>query len=74
MAFNATTGLWTTIIPGQPGNSTVEFLIQAYNNMGNTISSTYTYNVKALIPGDLNGDGIVNAKDLGILATYWLQS
>jgi len=25
------------------------------------------------LPGDINGDGIVNLKDLGILASYWLQ-
>jgi hypothetical protein len=71
MAFNATTGLWTTTIPGQPGNSTVEFLIQAYNNAGNATSSTYTYNVKALLPGDINGDGVVDSSDLYIFGLNW---
>jgi parallel beta-helix repeat protein len=28
--------------------------------------------VKVTIPGDINGDGVVNGEDLHILATYWL--
>jgi hypothetical protein len=30
--------------------------------------------VKVTIPGDINGDGVVNAEDLGIMATYWLET
>jgi hypothetical protein len=72
MTLNATTRLWTITIPGQPGNSTVEFYCEALDNAGNLVTSTlYTYNVKALIPGDINGDGVVNGQDLHILAQNW---
>jgi len=30
--------------------------------------------VKVTIPGDINGDGVVNAKDASLLATNWLKS
>jgi hypothetical protein len=73
MMLNATTQLWTGTMPGQPGNSTDEFVIKAYDNAGNTAaSSAYFFNVKALIPGDINGDGVVNGQDLHILAQHWL--
>jgi hypothetical protein len=29
---------------------------------------------KVTVPGDINGDGVVNGKDLHILATYWLET
>jgi hypothetical protein len=41
----------------------------------NLWTGPFTYGtVKVTIPGDINGDAIVNAKDLGILATYWLET
>jgi hypothetical protein len=30
--------------------------------------------VKVTIPGDINGDGYVNLKDLGFIANHWLQT
>jgi len=48
-------------------------IARAYYNVGNTTSSVYTYNVRALIPGDLNGDGVVNARDLSIRSGNWLN-
>ena len=30
--------------------------------------------VKVTIPGDINGDGVVNGKDLHLLALYWLET
>ncbi len=75
MTLNATTGLWTTTIPGQSGNSTIEFYITAYDNAGNTATSlVYSFTVKALIPGDINGDGIVSTADLHILGVEWGQT
>jgi hypothetical protein len=69
MMYNATSGNWTTIIPPQPGNSTVEFFIQAYDKAGNSnTSSIYTYDVKWLQPGDINGDGIVDIEDIYTVA------
>jgi outer membrane protein assembly factor BamB len=34
---------------------------------------TYTWQVKVTIPGDVNGDGVVNILDVGPISTHWLQ-
>ena len=35
----------------------------------------FTYGtVKVTIPGDVNGDGVVNILDVGVIAEYWLQT
>jgi hypothetical protein len=74
MTLNATTQLWTATIPAQIGNTTIEFLLKAYDNAGNTATSTtYTFNVKALIAGDINGDGIVNIMDATLVGLNWLK-
>ena len=63
--YNETSGNWATIIPGQKGNSTVEFFIKAYDKAGNwNVSSTYSYVVKWLVVGDINGDGKVDMMDI----------
>jgi hypothetical protein len=72
MTYNMTTGLYTTTIPGQLGNSTIDFLLTASDNSGNMIqTSVCTFNVKALIAGDIDGDGHVFLYDLTILGSHW---
>lgn len=72
MTFNATISLWTAIIPGQLGNATVEFFIKAQDVAGNQRNSTlFTYNVKPLIVGDINGDGKVNMRDIGLVGRHF---
>jgi len=69
MTYNATSGLYTTLIHGQAGNVTVSFFIQACDNAGNiATSSTFSYDVKALLAGDINGDSIIDIFDLVIVA------
>jgi hypothetical protein len=65
MSYNSTLGLWTTILPGQRGNATVEFYITASDNAGNLAASyLHSFSVKALITGDINGDGAVTILDV----------
>jgi len=65
MILKATTHLWTTTIPGQLGNATVEFFLEAFDKIGNkSTSPLYAYTVRALLSGDINGDGKVDASDL----------
>lgn len=65
MHYNSSTSLWTATIPGQQGNSTVEFFIIASDTFGATSqSSTYSYDVQPLLLGDLNGDGVVGILDV----------
>jgi len=73
MTFNSTMNVWTTEIPGQTHN--VEFFITAYDNAGSVgVSSTQNYEVKQLLPGDINADKIVNAKDAIVLGSNFGQS
>jgi hypothetical protein len=70
--FNSTTGLWQIVIPGQQGNSTVQFYILATDIYGETTSSsTYQFNVKPLLPGDVNGDGQVNILDVIVVTSHY---
>jgi len=67
-----TYNLWAIIIPGQPGNSTVEFFLTAYDNAENAISSeTMGYTVIDLIFCDINGDGIVDITDIYLTALHF---
>jgi hypothetical protein len=76
MTYNSTTQLWTQTIPGQSNNTdAVEFFIQAYDNLGNMeISSLCTFQIKHLLPGDMNGNGSVDLSDLVIMAQHYGQS
>jgi hypothetical protein len=57
------------------GNYTISANIMLTPGETNNGTGKFTYGaVKVTIPGDVNGDGVVNAKDLGILATYWLET
>jgi len=75
MMFNLTSQLWEATIPGQLGNTTVEFHIIAYDNAKNAAtSSTHSYDVRALPTADINGDGIVNMLDLYIAAIHFSET
>jgi hypothetical protein len=75
MAFNSTSGFWTTTIPGQAGGSFVEFCVVAFDNVGNgSASGVDSCYVRALPVGDINGDEIVNMMDLWMAATHYGQT
>jgi hypothetical protein len=48
-------------------------LVQAIRNDTGEVIDTYVV-FPPYLTGDLNGDGVVNGKDLAILAAHWLQS
>jgi hypothetical protein len=63
---------WNTTMPGQPGNSTVEFYVTATDNAGNTSATGIdSYVVNPFLLGDLNGDGKVDMKDIGAAARHF---
>jgi hypothetical protein len=64
MVLNATTGLWVQTIPGQSTNGTMEFFVEVSDKWGTLTSSTFTFKVKDLPPGDFNGDGVVDIRDI----------
>ena len=68
MVYNETEKLWVQLIPGQYPNCTIEFFIEAWDiSEFCLLSPMYSFNVKALPIGDLNGDGVVNMRDIGIV-------
>jgi hypothetical protein len=70
--YSPMSGNWTTMIPPEPGNSTVEFYIVAYDKAGNIKqSSTLTYQVRDLPPADVNGDGTVDIKDILLVTKHY---
>jgi hypothetical protein len=74
MGYNATSGLWATVIPRQAGSTAVEFFMRASDNAGNTAtSSVYAFNVEALITGDQNGDGKVDIFDVVLCTGHYGQ-
>jgi len=75
MTRNETSGYWVVIVPGQQGDSTVEFLIDAYDKNGNHATSpSYSYEVKKLPIGDINGDGSVDMADISIAIDHFMQT
>jgi hypothetical protein len=74
MKYNATSNSWCATIPGQPGNTIVHFYISAYDNAGNARTSpTYSFGVRTLPIGDINGDGIVELMDFFIMSQHYLE-
>jgi hypothetical protein len=72
MKFNSTEGLWYQIIPGQSENCTIELFIEAYDNLGFIfVSQTYSYSVKSLSTGDINGDNFVGIDDIFTVAKHF---
>ena len=70
-------------VPGLNPNDTYD--IQVWKEGGSTGSSgvvslaesyalAYTITSTALVPGDANGDGIVDVTDLGIVGSHWQQT
>jgi hypothetical protein len=56
------------------GNYNINAKVTLAKGETNTWTGPFTYGtVIVTIPGDINGDGVVNAKDLGILAANWLK-
>ncbi len=68
MTLNATTGLWTATVPGHPGGLTVECFIRAFDLAENEGQAYASYPIITLITGDINGDGKVDMRDIGIVA------
>lgn len=74
MAYNSTTGLYSAILLGQPSGATVLLFITAYDNAENqATSSTTVFLVQTQVPGDINGNGVVDLTDLVILALHYGQ-
>jgi hypothetical protein len=72
MTLNTTSNLWTVIVPSQSVSCTVEFYLIACDKAGNVnTSSMCTYAVNSLPIGDINGDGVVDSTDLGIMGAHW---
>ena len=66
--------LWRGVIPVQANCATIEYFVRALDVSNNTASSAIKNFVApgtCGIPGDLNGDGFVNATDLSILLSSW---
>jgi hypothetical protein len=66
MSFNSTEALWIQTLPGQSSNCTIEFFIEVQLSTVTRTSSAYSFYVKPLAKGDVNGDGIVNMRDITI--------
>jgi hypothetical protein len=74
MVYNATTGLWSTTLTGLPEAAAIRFFFTVWDNAGNQgILLTGWIGRATLIPGDLNGNGVVDLSDLVILATHYGQ-
>jgi hypothetical protein len=57
------------------GNYTITAQVTLAPNETDTADNTYTGGtVKVTIPGDINGDGVVNSQDVAIIAAHWLQT
>jgi hypothetical protein len=73
MAFNETENLWVQTMLGQSENCTIEFFVEIYSTFGgySVKSSLYTYDVKALSIGDINGDSFVGIDDIFTAASHF---
>ncbi|HEY4312940.1 MAG TPA: dockerin type I domain-containing protein [Pirellulales bacterium] len=70
----------TTSMPGQPfglsvfGDTTISADLSVYRDEINQIMATSTTTAAAPIPGDVNGDGVVNIQDIAAITNHWLQT
>jgi len=72
MKFNATSSLWTSIIPGQLSNTTVEFFITALDTNENmNTTELFSYEVRYVMAGDLDGNGEVDIYDIVMVANNY---
>ncbi len=65
--------MWRIEIPEVTENSTIEYYVSAFDRAGNEgFGPTLSFTVSGgTIPGDLNGDGVVDGVDLGLLLQAW---
>jgi hypothetical protein len=74
MDYNPTSGLWETTIPAQCNTTnTVEFLIDARDNAGNTATLAQNFGITPVLAGDINGDGKIDMKDIGYAARHFME-
>ena len=65
---------WTKTIPGQPSNTSMVFIIQAYDQAGHmTTSSIHEWIIDdyEYAYADLNGDGKIDIKDIARVAKLY---
>ena len=68
MNYDSNVGQWIGIIPGQPPNATVEFYVEGWSGPSSKTSATVSYVTVPLAEGDVNGDGIVDGRDIAIVS------
>jgi hypothetical protein len=65
---------WRGTIPAQDPSASVEYWVTAVDfagNVGQGASRTFTEAGPPPLPGDLDGNGVVNGADLGLLLAGW---
>jgi len=65
--------MWRVEIPAVTESSTIEYYVSAWDRAGNEgFGETLTFTISGgTTLGDLNGDGVVDGADLGILLNLW---
>ena len=62
---------WRGVIPAQPAGASVQYWVTAVDFSGNSgTGPTRAFN-EAARPGDIDGNGVVNGADLGLLLAAW---
>ena len=66
--------LWRGVIPAQPACAHVDYFVRALdvsNNTGTSPIKSFVAAGSCGIPGDLDGNGVVNGADIAILLNAW---